>query len=114
MKQNETSLSIRQSEPLAVDDMGDDHVLSSYNTPLRLDAFDMDDETKIELIQKHFQQIMEIMGLDLNDDSLKGTPERISKMYIKEIFSGLNPANKPAVTLFDNKYNYDQMLVEKN
>jgi GTP cyclohydrolase I len=114
MKQNETSLSTPQAEPLPVDDFGDDHVLSSYNTPLRLDAFDIDDETKIELIRKHFKQIMEIMGLDLNDDSLKGTPERVAKMYIKEIFSGLNPANKPAVTLFENKYNYNQMLVEKN
>ncbi len=114
MKQNETSLNTPLTDHLAIDDIGDDHLLSSYNTPLRLDAFDMDDETKIELIGKHFRQIMEIMGLDLHDDSLKGTPERVAKMYITEIFSGLNPANMPSVTLFENKYNYDQMLVEKN
>ena len=54
------------------------------------------------------------MGLDLTDDSLQGTPRRVAKMYIEEIFSGLNPANKPKVALFENKYNYNQMLVEKD
>ena len=66
------------------------------------------------MIQKHFKEIMQILGLDLTDDSLRGTPERVAKMYVKEIFSGLNPANKPHVKLFDNKYNYNQMLVEKD
>ncbi len=77
-------------------------------------VFPMDDETKIELIAEHFTHIMEILGLDLNDDSLKDTPGRVAKMYVKEIFSGLNPANKPEPTLFDNVYKYNQMLVERN
>jgi GTP cyclohydrolase I len=74
----------------------------------------MDDNGKIELIQKHFKEIMYILGLDLNDDSLSGTPHRVAKMYVKEIFRGLNPANKPVIKLFDNKYQYNEMLIEKN
>ncbi len=92
----------------------DDHISSSDETPLRPDAFELDDEIKIELIQKHFKEIMHILGLDLTDDSLKGTPQRVAKMYVKEVFSGLNPANKPVARLFENKYKYDQMLVEKD
>jgi GTP cyclohydrolase I len=83
-------------------------------TPLRPDAFELDDELKIELIEKHFREIMLILGLDLDDDSLRGTPRRVAKMYVKEIFSGLDPANKPALSLFDNSYHYKRMLVEKN
>ncbi len=94
--------------------MGDEHFLTSLETPLRADAFALEDSEKIELIEKHFRHIMEIMGLDLNDDSLKGTPKRVAKMYIEEVFSGLNPVNKPAVTLFENRYQYNQMLVEKD
>jgi GTP cyclohydrolase I len=66
------------------------------------------------MISGHFKEIMQILGLDLTDDSLKETPQRVAKMYVKEIFSGLNPANKPDITLFQNKYQYNQMLVEKN
>lgn len=110
MKQKETPLNTQHD----LDEMGDDHVASSYNTPLRPDAFEQDDDLKIEMISKHFKEIMQIMGLDLEDDSLKGTPLRVAKMYIKEVFSGLNPENKPKIRLFDNKYNYDQMLVEKD
>lgn len=77
-------------------------------------SLELDDDEKIKLISKHFKQIMLLLGLDLNDDSLKGTPDRVAKMYVKEIFSGLNPGNKPDVTLFENKYHYGQMLVEKN
>jgi GTP cyclohydrolase IA len=73
-----------------------------------------DEEQKIKLISDHFRQIMIVLGLDLNDDSLKDTPQRVAKMYVRESFSGLDPANEPAVTLFENKYAYDQMLVEKN
>lgn len=97
-----------------MEDLGDNHVGTSLDTPMRKDAFKMDDELKMELIEKHFEQIMHILGLDLNDDSLSGTPHRVAKMYVKEIFSGLNPANKPKVALFDNKYQYNQMLVEKD
>lgn len=114
MKQKETLWNTRPINGLTVSEIGDEHIGTSYETPLREDAFDLDDESKIELIQKHFKEIMEILGLDLTDDSLSGTPERVAKMYVKEIFSGLNPKNKPDVKLFENKYNYDQMLVEKD
>ena len=94
--------------------MADSHISSSIDTPMREDAFDLDDDTKIQLIEKHLSHIMNILGLDLSDDSLRDTPKRIAKMYVKEIFSGLNPAIKPSVTLFDNHYKYNQMLVERN
>ena len=94
--------------------LGEEHIGTSYDTPLRIDAFDMSDDEKIEAISGHFREIMNILGLDLNDDSLNGTPLRVAKMYVKEIFSGLNPAHKPKLALFDNKYQYSQMLVEKN
>lgn len=96
------------------DEIGDEHLSSSAETPLREDAFALDDDLKIELIEKHFREIMHILGLDLTDDSLNGTPHRVAKMYVKEIFSGLNPENKPKVALFENKYHYNQMLVEKD
>ena len=94
--------------------LGEQHIGTSYDTPLRIDAFEISDEQKIEAISGHFREIMNILGLDLIDDSLNGTPGRVAKMYVKEIFSGLNPANKPNVALFDNKYQYNQMLIEKN
>ncbi|MCG8698171.1 MAG: GTP cyclohydrolase I FolE [Bacteroidales bacterium] len=94
--------------------IGDNHVGTSDDTPLRSDAFDLDDDAKIELIASHFEEILNILGLDLTDDSLRGTPYRVANMYVKEIFSGLNPDNKPEVRLFENKYQYDQMLVEKD
>ncbi|MFY0687087.1 MAG: GTP cyclohydrolase I FolE [Cyclobacteriaceae bacterium] len=90
-----------------------EHVGGAEETPLRADAFEKDDELKIELIEKHFREIMQILGMDLEDDSLSGTPHRVAKMYVKEVFAGLNPENKPVARLFDNKYKYDQMLVEK-
>lgn len=96
------------------EDIGDDHLYTGLATPLKADAFELSDTEKKQRIALLFQEIMEVMGLDLRDDSLKGTPERVAKMYIDEIFSGLNPANKPKIALFDNKYQYNQMLVEKN
>ncbi len=107
---------IRSEKKIAItiDELGDQHIMTSLETPLRDDAFALDDELKIELIEEKFRDIMNILGLDLNDDSLAGTPERVAKMYVKEIFSGLNPENKPDIKLFDNKYQYNQMLVEKN
>lgn len=96
------------------DEIGDEHFGTGVETPLRSDAFELTDEEKINKIESHFREIMLTLGLDLNDDSLKGTPERVAKMYINEIFSGLNPANKPKVALFENSYQYNQMLVEKN
>jgi GTP cyclohydrolase I len=114
MKRNETLLNIVENKNISHDELGDLHVATSFETPLRPDAFDRDDELKIELITKHFREIMMILGLDLEDDSLKGTPQRVAKMYVNEIFSGLNPANKPEVKLFENKYQYSEMLVEKD
>ncbi len=114
MKQNGTLSNSPSINTLDIEEVGDDHLYSSIETPMRPDAFAMDDEDKMELIEKHFRHIMEIMGLDLTDDSLKGTPKRVAKMYIKEVFSGLDPKNKPAIALFENKYKYDQMLVEKD
>lgn len=92
----------------------DEHIATSLDSPIRIDAFAMTDELKIQLIQKHFRDIMFILGLDLTDDSLRGTPHRVANMFVKEVFSGLNPANKPAIKLFENKYQYNEMLIEKN
>ncbi|MCA6440623.1 MAG: GTP cyclohydrolase I FolE [Sediminibacterium sp.] len=120
MKQKETLLNIRlngdkiELSDTLIDEIGDNHVSTSVDTPMRADAFDKSEEEKLAIIQDHFKAIMETLGLDLTDDSLKGTPKRVAKMYVKEIFSGLNPANKPVMALFDNKYKYNEMLVEKN
>ena len=97
-----------------IDELGDNHISSSLNTPLRADAFEKDDQLKIELIAKHFKEIMQILGLDLTDDSLQGTPTRVAKMYVNEIFSGLNPDNRPETKLFDNKFNFNELLIEKD
>lgn len=114
MKLNGTSSKLEDSTVTLDDLMGDEHMLTSLETPMRPDAFDKTDEAKMKSIAHHFEQIMLELGLDLTDDSLRGTPKRVAKMYIKEIFSGLNPANKPSVALFENKYKYKEMLVEKN
>jgi GTP cyclohydrolase I len=100
--------------PIKPIDEDDAHFVSSWETPMKKNAFEMDDEEKIDKIEIHFRNIMEILGLDLNDDSLQGTPRRVAKMYVQEVFSGLNPKNRPIARLFENKYNYDQMLVEKD
>ena len=94
--------------------IGNNHFYSNIETPLRADAFDKSDDEKIENIQHHFKMIMQEMGLDLTDDSLSGTPYRVAKMYVKELFYGLNPANKPKLSVFENKYKYQKMLVEQN
>jgi GTP cyclohydrolase I len=112
MRQKEISLTILPIK--SIDPEDDDHFVSNYETPLRADAFEMEDDEKIVKIEKHFREIMTILGLDLTDDSLNGTPHRVAKMYVKEVFSGLNPKNRPTAKLFENKYNYDQMLVEKD
>ncbi|MEX2511749.1 MAG: GTP cyclohydrolase I FolE [Cyclobacteriaceae bacterium] len=115
MKQKETLLNTTGIDlNQAIADIGDEHIGSSHETPLREDAFEMDDELKMELIEKHFKEIMHILGLDLSDDSLKGTPKRVAKMFIKEVFSGLDPKNKPEAKLFENKFKYNEMLVEKD
>ena len=96
------------------DIIGEDHFSASMETPMRADAFEMPDTLKIKGIEKHFEAIMHLLGLDLEDDSLKGTPHRVAKMFVTEVFSGLNPANKPEIRLFENKYNYTGLLVEKD
>ena len=96
------------------DIIGDNHQMTSVETPLRPDAFVRSDAQKMEVIEHHFEIIMKELGLDLNDDSLQGTPHRVAKMFVQEIFSGLNPANKPKISVFDNSYQYDKMLVEAN
>ena len=101
-------------DTLTIQEVGDDHLYTGLKTPMKPTAFLISDQKKKEKIAKLFGKIMDVMGLDLTDDSLKGTPERVAKMYIDEIFSGLNPKNKPKVALFDNKYRYNQMLVEKD
>jgi GTP cyclohydrolase I len=103
-----------QLNGFTAEDIGDDHLSTGLETPMKANAFNLSDEEKKKKIATLFKEIMNVMGLDLNDDSLKGTPGRVAKMYIDEIFSGLNPKNKPKIALFDNKYQYNQMLVEKN
>ena len=120
MKQKETMLTTQPKEEkislseLLIEEMGDQHKASSVETPLRADAFEKTDDEKIAAIEPHFRAIMEILGMDLRDDSLRGTPLRVAKMYVKELFQGLNPANMPSMTLFENKFQYNEMLVEKN
>ncbi|OUU01560.1 MAG: GTP cyclohydrolase I FolE [Bacteroidetes bacterium MED-G17] len=111
MKQNETLLNIMENDELMQDDS---HFSTSLETPLRPDAFKLTEEQKIEKIEHHFREILTTLGMDLNDDSLNKTPYRVAKMYVKEIFSGLDPNNKPKVSLFENKFGYNQMLVEKD
>jgi GTP cyclohydrolase I len=108
-----TNKNTKEINELSVHEIGDDHLFTGLETPMKKDAFKLTDEEKKSKISILFEEIMNVMGLDLNDDSLKGTPDRVAKMYIDEIFSGLNPNNKPKVALFDNKYQYNQMLVEK-
>lgn len=96
------------------DIIGEAHSCNACDTPLRDDAFVLPDDEKVKNIARHFKEIMNTLGLDLNDDSLRGTPMRVAKMYVKELFGGLNPDNKPSISLFENKYKYKQMLVEKN
>ena len=97
-----------------IDEMGDAHAGSSAETPIRKDAFEVSDTDKIALIREDVEHIMHTLGLDLSDDSLKGTPQRVAKMFVNEIFSGLDPKRKPKASVFDNKYKYGEMLVEKN
>ncbi|NBV14098.1 MAG: GTP cyclohydrolase I FolE [Sphingobacteriia bacterium] len=95
-------------------EMGDQHASGAMDTPLRPDAFELSNAEKVKRIESHFREIMLTLGLDLTDDSLSGTPYRVAKMYVEEIFSGLDPEQEPKIALFENKYNYDQMLVEKD
>ncbi|MBX7094156.1 MAG: GTP cyclohydrolase I FolE [Flavobacteriales bacterium] len=114
MKPTETVLNIADNKIRIWEEEGNEHLFTGVETPMRKDAFELSDAEKISKIAYHFSEIMETLGLDLNDDSLKGTPHRVAKMYVEEVFSGLNPANKPKIALFENKYHYKEMLVEKD
>ena len=95
-------------------EIGENHIGTSATTPLRDDAFDISDKEKIARIQESVKDILETLGMDLTDDSLQGTPKRVAKAFVNELFMGLNPSNKPGLSTFDNTYNYGEMLVEKN
>lgn len=97
-----------------IESIGDNHIMTSVDTPMKPDAFEKSDEEKIKNIAGHFSKIMDELGLDLNDDSLQGTPLRVAKMYVKEIFKGLDPKNKPKISVFDNKFEYNRMLIESD
>ena len=97
-----------------LDEIGDNHFSSNAKNPVRQDAFDLTDDEKIEKIKKDVESILQTLGMDLTDDSIKGTPNRVAKMFVKEIFGGLNPAKQPKASTFDNNYKYGEMLVEKN
>jgi GTP cyclohydrolase I len=105
---------IKQTQLSETDEIGENHLFTTIETPIRADAFKIDDDLKIELIEKNFREIMHILGMDLNDESLKDTPRRVAKMYVKEVFSGLNPENKPKATAFTNNFKFKEMLVEKD
>ena len=105
---------LSQTQIDGIDEIGENHLFTTIETPLRADAFKIDDDLKIELIEKNFREIMHILGLDLTDESLKDTPGRVAKMYVKEVFSGLNPENKPQTTIFNNNFKFKEMLLEKD
>ncbi|PHQ29543.1 GTP cyclohydrolase I FolE [Leeuwenhoekiella nanhaiensis] len=107
-------MKIDNEELNTLDELGDNHHSTSAQTPLREDAFKLTDAEKIELIREDVNHIMQTLGLDLTDDSLKGTPNRVAKMFVNEIFGGLSPARKPKASTFKNNYKYGEMLVEKN
>ena len=111
---HKSSRSLSKNTLEQIESVGDNHLSTNVETPLRKDAFDKSDTDKISVIQHHFTKIMEELGLDLSDDSLSGTPYRVAKMYVKELFYGLNPANKPKLSTFENKYGYGKMLIEQD
>jgi len=102
------------NKELLHDELGDNHVATSAQNPFREDAFNISDQEKIESIKKDVTNILQTLGMDLTDDSISGTPNRVAKMFVNEIFAGINPANKPKASTFENNYNYGEMLVEKN
>ena len=90
-----------------------DHKNFSIETPLREDAFDLSDDDKIKIIKKNVGEILHTLGMDMTDDSLKGTPLRVAKAYVKELFGGLNPKNLPKGSTFENKYKKMMLFLTK-
>jgi GTP cyclohydrolase I len=111
LKNQETLIADNHHNHLHI--LDDDHSFTGIETPMRKNAFELDDDKKIDLIEEQFREIMLVLGLDLSDDSLRNTPRRVAKMFVKEVFRGLDPKNKPEITLFENKYQYREMLFEK-
>jgi GTP cyclohydrolase I len=107
-------MKIEKIVPTEALDLDSDHLSAALETPLRSDAFELTDEEKISRIQENVTDILQTLGMDLTDDSLKGTPKRVAKMFVKELFGGLNPDRRPGLSTFENKYKYNEMLVEKN
>lgn len=107
-------MKIEKLIPDSITDKSEDHFSSNPKTPLRSDAFDKTDDEKIKIIEKKVLTILETLGMDMTDDSLKGTPLRVAKMFVKETFGGLHPDHKPKASIFKNSYKYGEMLVEKN
>jgi GTP cyclohydrolase I len=97
-----------------IEEIGENHVATSAKNPIRPDAFDLSDKEKIAKIEASVKDILHTLGMDLTDDSIQGTPKRVAKSFINEMFMGLDPKNKPKASTFDNNYNYGEMLVEKN
>jgi len=114
MSNNKEILETVGVENASDEEVGDNHISTSVKTPMKEDAFKLNDDQKIEIIQEHFKAIMDTLGLDTRDESLRGTPYRVAKMYVKEIFRGLNPGNKPIAKKFSNNYEYNDMVLEKN
>lgn len=114
MKDNKSKIDIPADLDLEIDMIGDNHIATSEDTPMHGDAFAISPEEKVKLIEKDFANIMYTLGLDMTDDSLKGTPRRVAKMFVNEIFGGLFPEKAPKASTFENKYKYSEMLVEKN
>jgi GTP cyclohydrolase IA len=114
MSNNKEILETVGLENASDEEVGDNHISTSVETPMKEDAFKLNDDQKIEIIQEHFKAIMDTLGLDTRDESLRGTPYRVAKMYVKEIFRGLNPGNKPIAKKFSNNYEYNNMVLEKN
>ena len=104
----------KQKEKELIDEIGDNHTAASYENPVREDAFELTEKEKIDKIQGHIHEIMLTLGMDMTDDSLMGTPNRVAKMYVNETFGGLDPNKKPKASTFENNYKYGEMLVEKN
>ena len=114
MKENELTVSSRINGNNHVKKDSSLFIRPENNEPLWTSSPAQNDEIKIKKISAHFREIMLTLGLDLDNDSLRGTPNRIAEMYVKEMFQGLDPKKEPKITLFENAFQYNEMLVEKN
>lgn len=114
MKPNETLLNIAENNRALLEALDYEHNWNGLSTPMSQNAHELSATEKIEKIKGHFKEIMETLGMDLTDESLQDTPKRVAKMFVNEVFKGLNPDNKPEIKLFENKFKYKEMLVERD